>query len=126
MPPEGVSGPHPLDEGRIDELNRVFSDAFTDRYHRDGMTGVRVPRLAEPVWRYAIGAAGEGACCWLDDAGMLAAFNLVHASGSEGCASGRKAGGGAPVHQRSQSRSRNVFANAMKCGACRSSELQVQ
>ena len=35
-------------------LNVVFSDAFTERYRRDGMVGVRVPYLNPAVWRYAI------------------------------------------------------------------------
>ncbi|MBM4188490.1 MAG: GNAT family N-acetyltransferase [Gemmatimonadetes bacterium] len=69
--------------GDIDEVNRVFSDAFTDRYHRDGMTGVRVPELNPAVWRFAIAAAGPGAMVWRDDAGV-AAFNLGHANGVEG------------------------------------------
>lgn len=84
LPPEGATGPYPLEPGRIEELNRVFADAFTERYHRDGMTGVRVPRLNPQIWRYAIAAAGAGALYWTDEAGALAAFNLAHVCGSEG------------------------------------------
>ena len=67
----------------IDEVNRVFAAAFTDRYHRDGMIGVRVPELNPAIWRYAITAAGPGAMVWRDAAG-IAAFNLAHANGVEG------------------------------------------
>ena len=38
----------------IPALNAVFSEAFTERYRRDGMVGVRVPYLNPAVWRYAI------------------------------------------------------------------------
>jgi GNAT superfamily N-acetyltransferase len=68
----------------IDPLNRVFSDAFTDRYGRDGMVGVRVPHLNPLVWRYAIEDAGDGAMIWRDGEGQIAAFNMVHRSGVEG------------------------------------------
>ncbi|MBL8987248.1 MAG: GNAT family N-acetyltransferase [Gemmatimonadetes bacterium] len=83
-PPEGVRGPLRLEGGHIDELNRVFSESFTERYHRDGMTGVRVPQLNPVVWRYAIDSAGDGAMHWRDDTGAMVAFNLAHASGREG------------------------------------------
>ena len=83
-PPNGLQGPLPLEPGQVDELNRVFSDAFTERYHRDGLSGVRVPLLNPLIWRYAIALAGEGALHWRDSTGGLAAFNLVHRSGTEG------------------------------------------
>lgn len=73
-----------LTPGDIDTLNRLFSDAFTDRYSRDGMVGVRVPFLNPAVWRYAIEAAGDGAMAWRDPQGHLIAFNLAHLSGTEG------------------------------------------
>ena len=73
-----------LTPGDIDTLNRLFSDAFTDRYSRDGMVGVRVPFLNPAVWRYAIEAAGDGAMAWRDGHGHLVAFNLAHLSGTEG------------------------------------------
>ena len=62
----------------------MFSDAFTERYRRDGMVGVRVPYLNPQVWRYAIEDAAEGAMVWRDDAGEIAAFNMAHRSGVEG------------------------------------------
>lgn len=68
----------------IDALNRLFTESFTDRYYRDGMTGVRVPPLSRDVWRYAIEDAGEGALVWRDVEGQLVAFNMVHRSGAEG------------------------------------------
>ena len=68
----------------IADLNQVFSDAFTERYRRDGMVGVRVPYLNPAVWRYAIEDADAGAMLWRDDRGHIAAFNMVHRSGTEG------------------------------------------
>jgi GNAT superfamily N-acetyltransferase len=62
----------------------VFSDAFTERYRRDGMVGVRVPHLNPSVWRYAIEDAARGAMVWRDARGEIAAFNMVHRSGVEG------------------------------------------
>lgn len=86
MPPRdgGVSGPAPAAPADVDELNRVFSDAFTERYHRDGMRSVRVPLLNPAVWRYAFAVAGDGAMIWRDGSGAIAAFNMVHLSGAEG------------------------------------------
>jgi GNAT superfamily N-acetyltransferase len=72
---------------RLDDvpaLNVVFSDAFTERYRRDGMVGVRVPYLNPAVWRYAIEDAAAGAMVWRDARGEIAAFNMVHRSGVEG------------------------------------------
>ncbi len=82
--PERLRGPLPATAADIDRINRVFSEAFTDRYQRDGMSGVRVPLLNPAIWRFALTAAGEGAMLWLDKANELIAFNLVHRSGSEG------------------------------------------
>src|SRR5947207_10132989 len=48
------------------------------------MVGVRVPYLNPAVWRYAIEDADAGAMLWRDDRGAIAAFNMVHRSGSEG------------------------------------------
>ncbi len=68
----------------IGALNRLFSEAFTERYRRDGMQGIRVPYLNPAVWQYAIACAGDGALLWRDSRGDLVAFNLAHRSGSEG------------------------------------------
>lgn len=68
----------------IPALNALFTEAFTDRYRRDGMAGVRVPPLHPRIWRYAIEDAGDGALGWRDARGRLAAFNMVHRSGVEG------------------------------------------
>jgi GNAT superfamily N-acetyltransferase len=76
-------GPHPIREADISDLNEVFSEAFTDRYRRDGMAGVRVPHLNPPVWRFAIADAGEGAMLWRDERGKVVAFNVAHLSGTE-------------------------------------------
>jgi GNAT superfamily N-acetyltransferase len=83
-PPETVQGPLPLTPADIGKVNHVFSEAFTDRYQRDGLSGVRVPPLNPAIWKFAIAAAGEGAMQWRDGAGQVVAFNLVHACGSEG------------------------------------------
>lgn len=79
-----LEGPERAGPGDIAALNQLFSEAFTDRYQRDGLAGVRVPPLNPAVWRYALEHAGEGAMVWRDAAGSIAAFNLVHRSGVEG------------------------------------------
>lgn len=76
-------GPHQVHESDIPDLNDVFSEAFTDRYRRDGMAGVRVPHLNPPVWRFAIADANRGAMLWRDDRGKVVAFNIAHLSGKE-------------------------------------------
>jgi len=77
-------GPHPATVADIAELNHVFSDAFTERYRRDGLVGVRVPFLNPAIWRYAIADAAGGALLWRDENEGVAAFNVAHASGAEG------------------------------------------
>jgi GNAT superfamily N-acetyltransferase len=84
LPERQVFGPEPAGERDTEALNRVFADAFTDRYRRDGLVGVRVPHLNPEVWRYALLDAGEGAMLWRDEAGAIAAFNIAHRSGTEG------------------------------------------
>ena len=83
-PVGSVDGPQRATAQSIGELNDVFSAAFTDRYRRDGLVGVRVPFLNPAVWRYAIEDAAEGAMIWRDERGSIAAFNMVHRSGTEG------------------------------------------
>ncbi len=82
--PRPPSGAQQIRDTDIPELNDVFSEAFTDRYRRDGLAGVRVPHLNPPVWRFAIADAGEGAKLWRDDRGRVIAFNVAHKSGTEG------------------------------------------
>lgn len=77
-------GPRRIAPADIAPLNAVFSDAFTDRYRRDGMVGVRVPFLNPLIWRFAIEDAGGGAMLWHDDRGQIIAFNVAHVSGREG------------------------------------------
>ena len=79
-----VDGPHRARREDIPALNQVFSDAFTERYRRDGMVGVRVPFLNPAIWRYAIDDAAEGAMLWRTERGEIAAFNIAHLSGVEG------------------------------------------
>lgn len=83
-PDHEVRGPERPTARDIQALNRVFSDAFTDRYVRDGLAGVRVPFLNPLVWRYALEDAGDGAMVWRDGDGQIAGFNMVHLSGDEG------------------------------------------
>ena len=82
--PEPVEGPFPLQPEDIGKVNHVFSEAFTDRYQRDGLSGVRVPPLNPAIWKFAIASAGEGAMQWRDGSGQVVAFNLAHCCGSEG------------------------------------------
>ena len=79
-----LAGPSRATDADIDALNRVFSEAFTERYRRDGLSGVRVPYLNPAVWRFAIADAGPGAMIWRDSRGEVVAFNMVHRSGAEG------------------------------------------
>jgi GNAT superfamily N-acetyltransferase len=83
-PDRSLRGPDRPTLRDIEPLNRVFADAFTDRYSRDGLVGVRVPHLNSLVWRYALEDAGDGAMIWRDGDGQLVAFNMVHRSGHEG------------------------------------------
>ena len=84
LPDNRVTGPERATERDIDGLNRVFAEAFTDRYRRDGLAGVRVPQLNPLVWRYALLDAGEGAMVWRDEHDEVAAFNIAHQAGAEG------------------------------------------
>ena len=79
-----ADGPHPARIEDVSALNHVFSDAFTERYRRDGMVGVRVPFLNPLIWRYAIEDADGGALLWRDERDDIVAFNIVHRSGTEG------------------------------------------
>src|SRR5215216_5696155 len=83
--PDPLSGgPTIATTADIDALNRLFADAFTERYRQDGLTGVRVPWLNTQIWEYALAGAGDGAMIWRDERGELLAFNMVHASGTQG------------------------------------------
>lgn len=79
-----ADGPTRVMEADIPALNSVFSEAFTDRYRRDGLIGVRVPHLNPAVWRFAIADAEGGAMVWRDARGSIIAFNIAHRSGVEG------------------------------------------
>ena len=79
-----LRGPRTPTESDLEALNVLFSDSFTDRYRRDGLSGVRVPKLNRQIWRYAIQDAGEGAMLWVDERDELVAFNIAHHSGVEG------------------------------------------
>ena len=79
-----AEGPQPARLDDIAGLNQVFSDAFSERYRRDGMVGVRVPFLNPAIWRYAIEDASGGALVWRDDREEIVAFNIAHLSGVEG------------------------------------------
>lgn len=83
-PANVLEGPFAARLDEIDELNKVFSESFTDRYRRDGMVGVRVPFLNPAVWRYAIRDAADGAMIWRGERQEIVGFNIVHRSGVEG------------------------------------------
>jgi len=83
-PSQVLAGPYPARLDDVSELNDVFSESFTERYRRDGLTGVRVPHLNPVVWRYAIRDAADGALIWRGERGEIVAFNIVHRSGIEG------------------------------------------
>jgi GNAT superfamily N-acetyltransferase len=83
-PERAAHGPLPVTDRDIPALNRLFADAFTERYRRDGLVGVRVPFLNEAIWRYAIADAGGGAMLWRDEGDRVVAFNIAHRSGTEG------------------------------------------
>ncbi len=82
--PERLRAPERAQPDDIDRINRIFSEAFTDRYQRDGLSAVRVPPLNPAIWRFAMAGAAEGALVWRDASKQLVAFNMVHRSGSEG------------------------------------------
>ena len=85
LPPAApLEGPFTIGRGDIAPLNVLFSETFTERYRRDGLTGVRVPPLNPVIWRYAILDAADGAMLWRDARGAIAAFNIAHRSGVEG------------------------------------------
>ena len=77
-------GPARATMADVEALNRTFAEAFTERYRRDGLSGVRVPYLNPAVWQFAIEDAGDGAMIWRDTRGDIVAFNMVHRSGTEG------------------------------------------
>ncbi|MDH5198425.1 MAG: GNAT family N-acetyltransferase, partial [Gemmatimonadota bacterium] len=79
-----MHGPHAVTAADIPALNRLFADAFTERYRRDGMGAVRVPPLNPDIWMYAVQDAGDGAMLWRDAEQSLVAFNVAHRSGTEG------------------------------------------
>ncbi len=83
-PDRSVHGPDRATARDVEPLNRLFTEAFTDRYARDGLSGVRVPPLTAAIWRYAIEDAADGAMLWRDADGALVAFNMAHRSGTEG------------------------------------------
>lgn len=82
--PPFVSGPHIVTAADIPALNTVFSNAFTERYRKDGLVGVHVPNLNAAVWRFAIDDAAEGAMMWRGERDEIVAFNMCHQSGAEG------------------------------------------
>jgi GNAT superfamily N-acetyltransferase len=84
LPERRIAGPGTAGERDIEALNRLFAEAFTDRYRRDGLVGVRVPPLNPRVWTYALRDAAGGAMLWRDEEGRLVAFNVAHQCGAEG------------------------------------------
>ena len=83
-PARPADGPHPARAADVAALNDVFTEAFTDRYRKDGLVGVRVPPLNPAIWRYALADAGDGAMLWRGERGDVVAFNIAHHSGAPG------------------------------------------
>jgi GNAT superfamily N-acetyltransferase len=83
-PDAAVTGPFTIQPDDVPAVNQLFADAFTERYHRDGLAGVQVPPLNPAIWTYAIRLASEGAMLWRDADGAAAAFNVAHRAGAEG------------------------------------------
>lgn len=108
LPEREIWGPERPGLNEIEPLNRVFSESFTDRYRRDGMTGVRVPFLHTEIWRYAIEDAADGAMVWRDSEGRIVAFNMAHHSGSEGWMG--------PLAVRSDWQDRGIGSQMLKSG----------
>ncbi|HKV74405.1 MAG TPA: GNAT family N-acetyltransferase [Gemmatimonadales bacterium] len=108
QPDREVWGPERPGLNEIEPLNRVFSESFTDRYRRDGMTGVRVPYLHNDIWRYALEDAAEGAMVWRDAEGHIIAFNMAHRSGAEGWMG--------PLAVRSDWQERGIGTEMLKAG----------
>lgn len=108
LPEREIYGPDRPASGEIEALNRVFSEAFTDRYRRDGMAGVRVPFLHPEIWRYAIEDAADGAMVWRDSERRIVAFNMAHRSGSEGWMG--------PLAVRSDWQDRGIGTEMLKAG----------
>lgn len=106
-----VRGPEPATVADIPALNRLFSEAFTERYQRDGMSGVRVPPLNPQVWRYAIEDAADGALVWRDGEGEIVAFNMVHCSGREGWMG--------PIAVRADAQGRGLGTRMVEAGVAR-------
>jgi GNAT superfamily N-acetyltransferase len=79
-----IRGPYQITCADIASINHVFSEAFTERYRRDGMIGVRVPTLNPSIWQFSLEDAADGAMLWRDAMGEIAAFNVAHRSGGEG------------------------------------------
>lgn len=79
-----ASGPYPATVRDVASLNAVFSNAFTDRYRKDGLIGVHVPNLSSAIWRFAIEDADGGAMLWRGERDEVVAFNMCHLSGTEG------------------------------------------
>src|SRR3989449_9639620 len=84
LPDTRITGPERASERDIEGLNRVFAEAFTDRYRRDGLIGVRVPQMNPRVWSYALLDAGDSAMVWREEQGDVADVNGAHQAGAEG------------------------------------------
>ena len=73
-----AEGPYRIQPGDVTPLNQVFSDAFTERYRRDGLVGVREPFLNPAIWRYAIDHVDEGAMPWCDERHVVGELKIAH------------------------------------------------
>lgn len=72
-----------IEPGDHPEINRIFSEAFTDSYHRDGILGLRIPPLEPRFLALEREVAGDGAFA-AESRGKVTGFVLARAHGSEG------------------------------------------
>ncbi len=67
----------------LEEMNRIFAEAFTASYHRDGLPAVRIPPLSPAFLALERQVSGEGAFV-AEQRGRLTGFVFARAHGSEG------------------------------------------
>ena len=72
-----------IEPADFDELNRIFSDAFTQAYQRDGLPGIRIPPLHPTFLKLERELAEDGAIA-IESNGRLAGFVLARAHGADG------------------------------------------
>ena len=84
-PDRSLRGPERATLARHRALNRVFAEAFTDRYSRDGLVGrARAPPQPADLALRASRMRATAPCSGGTRDGQIVGFNMVHRSGTEG------------------------------------------